>query len=161
MKTVYLSLGSNLGDREAHLLEAVRRLELEGVHVLRCSCIYETEPQDVRDQPWFLNLVAEAQTALFPRQLLQRALKIEREMGRKRVLSKGPRLIDIDLLLYGTAVIETPELTIPHPGLPARRFVLEPLAELAPTLRHPVTRRSVTVMLSEVRDQALRKWTPP
>lgn len=159
MKIVYLSLGANLGDREAHLDEALRRLEQEGVRLLRRSSIYETEPQDFASQRWFLNLVAEVETVLFPRQLLRLALKIERQMGRKRLVPKGPRAIDIDLLLYGSSVIESSDLTIPHPRLTERRFVLEPLVELAPQLRHPVTRQSMAELLAGVRDQGLRKWT--
>ncbi len=153
MKTVYLSLGSNLGERERNLEEAIALLEEAGVKVLRRSSIYETEPQDVRDQPWFLNLVVEAETELFPKQLLSRARKIEQQLGRKRIQPKGPRTIDIDILLYGTAVIEMEELTVPHPRLAERRFVLAPLAELAPELRHPVTRRSVREMLSAISGQ--------
>ncbi len=157
MRTVYLSLGSNLGDREENLREALHRLEAGGVRVLRVSSIYETEPQDVRDQPWFLNIAAECETELLPGQLLARALKIEGDLGRKRARPKGPRTIDIDILLYGTAVVETSELQVPHPRMGERRFVLEPLAELAPDLRHPVTRRTVREMLADVARQRVRK----
>ena len=121
MKTVYLALGSNLGDREARLREAVAKLEAAEIHILRRSPVYETEPQDVRDQGWFLNAVVEAETALFPMQLLARTQKIEREMGRQRVKVSGPRSIDIDILLYGNFVIRTPQLEIPHPRMTARR----------------------------------------
>jgi len=136
-RTVYLSLGSNLGDRERNLEQAIDLLAAAGLRITRRSHIYETEPQDVRDQPWFLNLVVEAETDLFPKQLLAKLQQIEHQLGRKRIKPKGPRTIDIDILLYGNAVIETDELVAPHPRLPERRFVLEPLAELAPDLRWP------------------------
>ncbi len=157
MKTVYLSLGSNLGDRERNLREAIRMLGEAGVRTLRVSSLYETEPVDVRDQPWFLNLVVEAETELFPKQLLARIRKIEFDLGRKRVRPKGPRTADIDILLYGDSVIETGELTVPHPRLAERRFVLEPLAELAPELRHPVTRRTIRELLAGTAGQVVRK----
>jgi 2-amino-4-hydroxy-6-hydroxymethyldihydropteridine diphosphokinase len=157
MKTVYLSLGSNLGDRERNLREAIRMLGEAGVHAQRVSSLYETEPVGVRDQPWFLNLVVEAETELFPRQLLARIHRIEFALGRKRVRPQGPRTADIDILLYGDSVIETEELTVPHPRLEERRFVLEPLAELAPELRHPVSRRTIRELLAGTAGQAVRK----
>ena len=159
MKTAYLSLGSNIGERERMLSEALRLLELPGLHVARVSPVYETEPQDFKNQPWFLNLVVEVQTALFPMQLLTRVRKIERELGRKRTVNKGPRSIDIDILLYGESVIDTKDLVVPHPRMAERRFVLQPLADLAPDLRHPVLRRSVKELLSAVSGQAVRQFT--
>jgi 2-amino-4-hydroxy-6-hydroxymethyldihydropteridine diphosphokinase len=153
VKTVYLALGSNLGDREARLREAAAKLEAAEIRILRCSPVYETEPQDVRDQGWFLNAVLEAETALFPIQLLARTQKIEREMGRQLVKISGPRTIDIDILLYGNFVIRTPQLEIPHPRMTARRFVLEPLAALAPDLRLPLAGRTVREMLAEIQGQ--------
>jgi 2-amino-4-hydroxy-6-hydroxymethyldihydropteridine diphosphokinase len=155
--TVYLSLGSNVGNREHMLREALRLLEVPDTHVRRISSVYETEPQDVKNQPWFLNLVAEVQTDLFPMQLLARVHKIERQMGRKRSVPKGPRNIDIDILLVGNFVIDSPELVVPHPRMAERRFVLEPLAELAPGLRHPVLRRTVKDLLSGTLGQAVRR----
>ena len=149
MKRIYLSLGSNIGDREANLRKAVERLESLDVHVLRASRIYETEPMDLVDQAWFLNQVAEAETALFPMQLLTRIARVERELGRTRTVPKGPRTLDIDILFYGDAVVHTARLEIPHPRIAQRRFVLLPLAELAPDLRHPVTRLSVRQMLEK------------
>ncbi|HXA68480.1 MAG TPA: 2-amino-4-hydroxy-6-hydroxymethyldihydropteridine diphosphokinase [Bryobacteraceae bacterium] len=160
MKHAFLSLGSNLGDREAHLLDALDRLEAAGIHTLRRSSIYETEPQDLPNQPWFLNLVVEVETELFPRLLLARAQAIELGMGRRRVVSKGPRTIDIDILLVGNYVIRTRELQVPHPRISERRFVLEPLAELAPDLRHPATGKTVREMLSEVQAQIVKAWQP-
>jgi 2-amino-4-hydroxy-6-hydroxymethyldihydropteridine diphosphokinase len=158
LKKVYLALGTNLGDRAKNLLDAIARLETPALHVLRASSIYETEPRDVLDQPWFLNQVIQAETSLFPRQLLSFIQKIEREMGRKRGQPKGPRLIDIDLLLYGSAIITTPLLEVPHPRMSERRFVLEPLAELAPDLRHPESARTVRELLSRVASQSVRKY---
>ncbi len=153
MKTVYFSLGSNLGDREARLREAIERLEAAEVRILQRSPVYETEPQNVRDQGWFLNAALEAETDLFPMQLLGCTQRIERAMGRQRTEAGGPRNIDIDILLYGRAVIHTPQLEIPHPRMAARRFVLEPLARIAPGLRHPVTGKNVVEMLAEIQGQ--------
>ena len=157
MKTVYLSLGSNIGDREAMLHRALEALNAAGIAVTRTSSLYETEPQDLLHQPWFLNLVAECQTELFPLQLLRRVKKIEAEMGRTRSIAKGPRTIDIDILFYGSFIVQTPELTIPHPRLGERRFVLAPMAELAPDLRDPVTRRTMRDLLAATAGQAVRK----
>jgi 2-amino-4-hydroxy-6-hydroxymethyldihydropteridine diphosphokinase len=126
------------------------------LHVVRVSPVYETEPQEFKNQPWFLNLVAEIQTSLFPMQLLTRLRKIERKLGRKRTVEKGPRSIDIDILLYGESVIDSQDLVVPHPRMHERRFVLQPLADLAPDLRHPVLRRSVKELLAGVTGQAIR-----
>lgn len=157
MKTAYLSLGSNLGDREANLRRALELLASPEIRIRRVSSLYETEPQDLRHQPWFLNLAAEIETSLFPMQLLNRVQKIEKDMGRKRIVEKGPRTIDIDIVLFGNFTIDTPRLTTPHPRMQDRRFVLEPLAELAPDLRHPVIRRSVREMLAGTAGQIVRK----
>jgi 2-amino-4-hydroxy-6-hydroxymethyldihydropteridine diphosphokinase len=157
MKKVYLGLGSNLGDRDAMLRAALDALEWPGLHIRRVSPVYETEPMDVPGQHWFLNLVAEAQTDLFPLQLLHRTLKVEARLGRRRLAPKGPRSIDIDILLFGNSVVTTPTLEIPHPRFRLRRFVLAPLADLAPNLRDPVTRRTVRELLGELQGQAVRK----
>ena len=157
MKTIYLGLGSNVGDRRANLASATERLNSAGILVTRQSSIYETEPRDLPDQPWFLNQVIEAETGLFPKRLLARVQRVEREMGRKRAIAKGPRNIDIDILLFGDFVVAGADLAIPHPGIAERRFVLEPLAELAPDLRHPVTRKTMREMLLAVATQAVRR----
>ncbi len=156
MKTAYLSLGSNLGDREANIRRALEMLEAPDLHVLRVAPMYETEPQDIASQPWFINTVAEIGTTLFPRQLLSRIQKIERDLGRKRLVAKGPRTIDIDIILFGRFQLNRPELTIPHPRFPERRFVLEPLYSLDPELRHPATRETVREMLERTMSQAVR-----
>jgi 2-amino-4-hydroxy-6-hydroxymethyldihydropteridine diphosphokinase len=143
LKTAFLSLGSNLGDREALLNQAIERLQAAGVRTVRRSTIHETEPQDYRDQPWFLNMAVEVETDLAPLALLATIQQIEAEMGRQRTVPKGPRTIDIDILFYANLIIATPELEVPHPRLTERRFVLDPLSEIAPDLRHPVTGQSV------------------
>jgi 2-amino-4-hydroxy-6-hydroxymethyldihydropteridine diphosphokinase len=157
LKTAYLGLGSNVGDREANLREALKRLEAESIRVVRRSSVYETEPQDLHDQPRFLNAAVEVETDLFPRQLLACIQNIEREMGRRRLTSKGPRNIDIDILFYGRSVIHTPELETPHPRIAQRRFVLEPLSEIAPELRHPVSGKTAREMLAALEPQGVHR----
>ena len=141
-KIVHLSLGSNVGEREENLRTAIAKLAALG-ELVAVSSFYETEPMEVANQPWFLNCAVSLKTKLMPRQFLSRMLKIEQEMGRHRSLPKGPRTIDIDILLFGNSVIHTPQLDVPHPALYQRRFVLEPLAEIAPEVRHPVLKRTV------------------
>ena len=157
MKTVYLGLGSNVGDREGHLRAAVERLAAGDLRILRVSPVYETEPLEMTAQRWFLNQVVEAGTSLFPKQLLARVGRIERALGRVRTVPNGPRTIDIDILLYGAAVVRTAELEIPHPRMAARRFVLAPLADLCPELRHPVTGKTVREMLEAAPGQGVRR----
>ncbi len=152
MKRVYLSLGSNLGDRVAQIRKALEMLPSEGVPILRVSSLYKTEPVDFRPQAWFVNCVAEADTELMPLQLLKALKSIERALGRRPGIPKGPRAIDIDILFYENVVVHTPELTIPHARLGDRRFVLMPLRELAATARHPLTQRTVLEMLRETSD---------
>jgi 2-amino-4-hydroxy-6-hydroxymethyldihydropteridine diphosphokinase len=149
VKITYLSLGSNIGDRQANLRGAIDRLAAPRLRVMRVSPVYETEPVDYTGQRWFLNLVVEAETTLFPMQLLARIGKIEHELGRVRNAPKGPRTIDIDILLYGNAVVRCATLEIPHPRMAQRRFVLAPLADLAPDLRHPLTHLTVRQMLDQ------------
>jgi 2-amino-4-hydroxy-6-hydroxymethyldihydropteridine diphosphokinase len=141
-KFVYLSLGSNLGDRAANLKSAIDRLRDFG-ELAAVSSLYETEPVEVIAQPWFLNCVVKLQTEKMPEQLLAGILAIEHEMGRQRKQKKGPRTIDIDILLFGDSIIKTPGLTVPHPAMHERRFVLEPLAEIAEELQHPVSKQTV------------------
>jgi len=130
LTTVYLALGSNLGDREALLNDAIARLAAEGIEVVRRSSIIETEPAYVLDQPRFLNMVIEARTEHFATEVLRRTQAIERAMGRRKIVDKGPRNIDIDLLIFGDLSLQSPRLTIPHPRMHERPFVLIPLREL-------------------------------
>jgi 2-amino-4-hydroxy-6-hydroxymethyldihydropteridine diphosphokinase len=158
LKIVYLGLGSNVGDSETLLQSALDGLNGPDLKLLRVSSLYETEPVGLREQRWFLNLAAEFETKLFPKQLLHRIQKIEQDLGRRRTLVRNaPRTIDIDILLYGNFVITTDELEIPHPRYRERRFTLAPLAELNPELRDPVTRKTVAEMLAGLRGQAIRK----
>ena len=151
---VYLALGSNLGDRLAQLRAAVRELSSSAITPTRISSIYETEPVDYLDQPWFLNCVVEAETALAPAALLDALSAIEIKMGRERTIAKGPRSIDLDMLLYDSETIATPRLQVPHPRLHLRRFVLVPLAELAPNLTHPAWSGTVSQLLATVQDRS-------
>ena len=158
-QTTYLSLGSNVGDRARNLRDAIASLGRARVQVMRVSSLYETEPVDYLDQAWFLNMAIEAQTELGALELLRALRQIETQMGSKKVIAKGPRLIDMDILLYGDQVIDTPELQVPHPRMHLRRFVLEPLAEIAPNARHPVSGLSATEMLARTPDNsAVRKF---
>ncbi|HEV7966357.1 MAG TPA: 2-amino-4-hydroxy-6-hydroxymethyldihydropteridine diphosphokinase [Candidatus Acidoferrales bacterium] len=158
-KRIYLSLGSNIGDRAANLERAIEALPEIGVRILRRSFLYETEPVDFLAQPWFLNCVVEAETSLAPRQLLEELQAIERKLGSRKLLPRGPRLIDLDVLFYGTAVIHEAGMEIPHPRLAERLFVLVPLAELAPELSHPVLRKTAAELLAATQDRsAVRIW---
>ncbi len=157
MKIVYLGLGSNLGDRAENLRLARGRIAAPDLRIVRASSIYETAPRELEDQPWFLNQAIECETVLFPRQLLSRLKKIERAMCRKKRARNGPREIDLDILLYADSVVKTPELEVPHPRMMERRFVLEPLAEIAPEQKHPGTKRTMKEMLAKVMDQAVHR----
>jgi 2-amino-4-hydroxy-6-hydroxymethyldihydropteridine diphosphokinase len=154
VEVIYLSLGSNVGAPEANLNAAIEALAGAGVEVRRVSSFYETEPVDYLEQPWFLNGVVKAHTEL-PALALLRALRgIESKMGSTKSIAKGPRLIDIDILLYGQRKIDTPELQVPHPRMTLRKFVLVPLAEIAPGLRHPAWRGTVQQLLAETPDKS-------
>jgi len=160
LHTVYLSLGSNLGDRKGHLDRAIAELPNIGLEVKRVSSLYETEPVGLRDQPWFLNLVAEGVTALFPLQLLDRLQKIENQLGRHRLTKGGPRTIDIDILFFGPFSIHSDRLIVPHPRLEQRRFALEPLSELVPEFRHPVSHLTVRELLAASGDRSAVRRIP-
>jgi 2-amino-4-hydroxy-6-hydroxymethyldihydropteridine diphosphokinase len=157
-KTVYLGLGSNIGDRKRNLQRALEQIEAPDLHIVRVSPVYETEPVDYTQQPWFLNQVAEAETELFPMQLLARIGRVERALGRVRGVPKGPRTIDVDILFFGRSVVRTAILEIPHPRIAERRFVLMPLADLSPDLRHPVARKTVAEMLDAAPPHKVRRW---
>jgi 2-amino-4-hydroxy-6-hydroxymethyldihydropteridine diphosphokinase len=128
------------------------------IEIVRRSSIYETAPMLIEDQPWFLNQVIEARTGLFPRQLLHATQAVERRLGRKRLVANGPRTIDIDILLYGRTVMTSDELTIPHPRMSERRFVLEPLVEIAPELRHPVSKKRIADLLAAAKSQDVKPF---
>jgi len=152
---VFLGLGSNLGDREAALEGALERLAVRGFRVTRRSSLWLTEPVGGPPQGWFLNAVAEGETALRPEALLEACLATEREMGRVRAERNGPRTIDVDILFFGDERCASPGLVIPHPRLHERRFVLEPLAEIAPRFVHPALGLTVREMLARCPDASL------
>jgi len=149
--TAYIGLGSNLGDREHHLRSAIAALQQLG-HIEAISSAYETRPVGWIDQPDFLNAVAALKTTLSPEELLASLLQVELQHGRNRstVPPKGPRTLDLDLLSYGEVVMETPSLTLPHPGIAQRQFVLVPLAEMAPHWTHPICRKTAAQLLAEL-----------
>src|SRR6202165_687480 len=154
-ETVYLSLGSNLGGRDANLRAAITELAEAGVRVTQVSSFYETEPVDFLEQAWFLNCAVEGETDV-PALELMRALRgIELRMGSKKLVVKGPRLIDMDILLYGSETIDSPELQVPHPRMHLRRFVLVPLAEIAPHAVHPNLKKTTKQLLAETPDRSM------
>jgi 2-amino-4-hydroxy-6-hydroxymethyldihydropteridine diphosphokinase len=153
----YLSLGSNVGGRETNVREAIRKLETLG-HVRSVSSFYETEPVEFTQQPWFVNCAVALETAQSASQLMSGILEIEREMGRQRIQKKGPRIIDIDILLFSDEIVNTPDLTIPHPAIAERRFVLVPLAEIADQAQHPVRKKTIGKLLQALpAGQTVRK----
>ena len=159
----YVSLGSNLGDRAGNLLLGIRGMLDAGHEVTRLSQIYETEPVETFAQPIFLNMVAElrVEARLKPEELLEQFLGVEQLLGRTRDSLKGPRTIDLDLLLYGEELVNNQRLTLPHPQLHRRRFVLVPLTELCPNLEHPVIHRTIAELLRETTDRSeVKPWIP-
>jgi 2-amino-4-hydroxy-6-hydroxymethyldihydropteridine diphosphokinase len=159
LTVAHLSLGSNMGNRATHLREAERRLAAAG-RVVAVSSYYETEPVEFTAQPWFLNCAIALGTGQTATELMASILDIEREMGRQRIQKKGPRVIDIDILLFGDAVITSHDLTVPHPAMHERRFVLEPLAEIAPDARHPALNKTIRELadaLAAPEGQTVRK----
>lgn len=152
MTTTYFSLGSNLGDRAANLRAAIGALPSANVRVKKVSSFYETEPVDYANQPWFLNCVVEGETTSPPVPLLRALHEIEAHLGSTKAFAKGPRLLDIDILLYANESIHTPELQIPHPRMLERKFVLIPLAEIAPELQHPSWTQNVRELLAQCKD---------
>jgi len=158
-RTIYLGLGSNLGDRAANLEQAIAGLAGAGVQMVKRSSLYATEPLGFGPQNWFLNCVVEAVTELMPRQLLRATQRVEREMGRRRVVHNGPRIVDIDILFYGATVVSMADLEIPHPRIAERRFVLMPLREVAQSLRHPTLRATIAELLAATPDRSeVRRW---
>jgi 2-amino-4-hydroxy-6-hydroxymethyldihydropteridine diphosphokinase len=152
MKNIYLGLGSNVGNRDENLRSAVHEL---GIKIISSSSIYETEPVEYLDQPWFLNCVVQIENDLRPYDLLQLCQKVETQLLRKREISKGPRTIDLDILFYGNLILQHPDLTIPHPAIQDRKFVLEPLNEIAPNFVHPLLKKTVSQLLAECTDQSV------
>lgn len=155
MKTAFISIGSNVGDREKQIHAAIEALGARGIRVNKQSSVYSTEPVEVETQAWFLNCVVEVETELMPRRLLRTLQQIENELGRHRLVRRGPRVIDLDILFYGSSVVRAPELEIPHPRLIHRRFMLVPLAEINAALRHPVENKTVAELLAETEDQSV------
>jgi 2-amino-4-hydroxy-6-hydroxymethyldihydropteridine diphosphokinase len=151
MANVYLGLGSNVGDTEKNLRKAIAALGKLGT-ITKTSSLYRTEPVGFVDQPWFLNQVVCLETELLPKDLLEKTQEIENDLGRTREIHWGPRTLDIDILLYDNVVLETPELTIPHPHMHERRFVLEPLAEIAPDVMNSKLKKTAEELLRTTAD---------
>jgi 2-amino-4-hydroxy-6-hydroxymethyldihydropteridine diphosphokinase len=154
---VYLSLGSNIGNREKNLRKAIGHLQTKR-HIVSVSSFYETEPVELTEQAWFLNCAVALETTETAEQLMAAILRIEQQMGRQRLQRKGPRTIDIDILLFGDTILDSPALTIPHPAMHERRFVLQPLAEIAPQARHPLLKKTIRELLNGLpAGQAVRR----
>jgi 2-amino-4-hydroxy-6-hydroxymethyldihydropteridine diphosphokinase len=159
--TAYLGLGSNLGDREANIRNALAAIDrLDGCELIRTSSLYETDPVGIREQPDFLNAAAEIRTKLAPEELLTALREVERGTGREKTFKWGPRIIDIDILLYGEERLTGENLEIPHPEMHQRAFVLTPLAEIAPMARHPETDLTIRQLSEKVGSEGVRKYKP-
>lgn len=154
MATIYLSLGSNMGHRDQYIARAMEALGACGVRVVQKSSLYETEPVETTSKEWFLNCVVKAETDLLPPQLMHTLLDIERALGRRRRVLRGPRFIDMDILFYEDRVVSSEQLEIPHPRMAERRFVLVPFAEIAPEARHPVFKKTIAELLAETPDRS-------
>lgn len=150
MHIVYLSIGSNLGKREANCLKAIELLSRKVGTIKRRSSMYETEPEGLKEQPQFINMAVELKTDLSPQRLLKTLKEIEKEMGRKMTIRGGPRIIDLDILLYDDLILREPELEIPHPLIHKREFVLKPLSEITPELREPLLGKTIMELLEEL-----------
>ena len=160
MATVYIGLGSNLGDREAFINQAVEMLSRK-IQILSLSSLYETAPLGFAEQPLFLNAVVKADTVLSPQELLNLTQRIEKRLGRRRIQPWGPRTVDLDLLLYDALVLKQPNLIIPHPRLHQRAFALMPLCEIEPLLLHPALKKPVCLLLQEnCQQQSVRLFAP-
>jgi len=159
--TAYIGLGANLGDREASIKEALSELARSDCRLVLVSSIYETAPMGFSDQPDFLNAVAEIETDLEPRELLDVLGRIERRIGREETFKWGPRIIDLDILLYGDQILAEDNLEIPHPEMQHRAFVLTPLAEIAPEVKHPVLGLTAREMSAEIGAEGVRRYQAP
>ena len=154
MNTAYLSLGSNIGDRAHNITHALEQLASHSERLVKQSSLYETEPVELREQDWFLNCVVEVETNLRPQELMQVLLRIERSMGRERTVPKGPRIIDVDILLFGSERVHESHLEIPHPRMTDRRFVLVPFSEIAPDAVHPIMKKTIQQLLEDTPDHS-------
>ena len=150
MPIAYLGIGSNLGNREENCEQAVELLIKKEIKLIKRSSLYETEPWGVKEQPAFINMVIKAETILTPEELLNTLKTIESALGRREAIRRGPRIIDLDILFYDDLVINTPELEIPHAGIKDRKFVLKPLSDIAPDKVHPVLKKNMRTLLSEL-----------
>lgn len=151
MNIAFIGIGSNMGDREKNCIDAIRLIEETGAgKILKRSSLYHTPPYGFERQDWFINAALQMETGLGPRELLHSLKSIEARLGREPGFRWGPRLIDLDLLFYNGAVLDSPDLVVPHPGIPERRFVLEPLAEIEAELMHPILKKSISEMLNSL-----------
>ncbi len=151
MSTVYISIGSNLGDREDNCRKAIKFLKENGIAVKKQSSMHETEPWGVKAQPKFINMAIEVETDKKPEELLRVLEEIEKEIGRTETVKWGPRVIDLDILFYDDLILKIPGIEIPHPLLHEREFVLKPLCEIAPNKKHPITGKTVKEMIENLK----------